>query len=94
MVAPMKKSFPATHRYDSWERQERLQRLIIDGPPIQVAGFWREDPGPKRQRLRVIGQGRHSRTGVAFVLVQSGGSGAGWYPAELVELALDEPYPA
>ncbi len=90
----MRKGFPLTTRYDSAERQERLQRLIVDVAFIQVAGFWSEDPGPKRQRLRVLARGRHTKTGATFVCIQSGGSGVGWFPAELVEIAPDEPWPS
>lgn len=89
----MSKGLPRTRKYGSWERQERVARQIQDWTPLRVAGFWTEDPGPKRHKLRVLGRGRHARTGEAFVLVQSGGSGAGWYPADLIEIAPDEPYP-
>jgi hypothetical protein len=75
--------------------QDELDRELIDREACEpaIAGLFRDRSLQIEPRLRVIAVGRHADTGVRYMLVQNGGSGARWYPESEVELRPDEPAP-
>ncbi len=74
-----------------WKDAQRLVDHEWLDPPL--AGVFHDRSLQVTARLRVIGAARRPRSGERYLLVQNGGSGAGWWRADDIELLPDEPSP-